>query len=139
MRRVAQMDKLTLYLWVGLGSALGGMGRYWLSSVAQRLGDTFPWGTLIVNVSGSFAIGLFAAFVGPDGRWAVSTRTGLFLMSGLCGGYTTFSAFSLQTLDLLRHGQWRQAGANAVVSVILCLGAVWLGYWAGRALNRSPG
>lgn len=135
-RRV--MDKFTIYLWVGLGSALGGMGRYWLSSaVAQRIGGTFPWATLIANVSGSFAIGLFAAFIGPGGRWVVSTRTGLFLTAGLCGGYTTFSAFSLQTLDLLRHGQWRQAGANVLTSVALCLVAVWLGYWAGRVLNRS--
>ena len=134
------MDKLAIYLWVGLGSALGGMGRYWLSSIAaQRFGGTFPWGTLIVNVSGSFAIGLFAALGGPNGRWAGSSRASLFLMSGLCGGYTTFSAFSLQTLNLLREGHWRQAGSNAVASVALCMVAVGLGYWAGRSLNRTPG
>jgi fluoride exporter len=131
------MEKLAVYLWVGLGSALGGMGRVWLSSVvASRMGDGFPWGTLIVNVSGSFAIGLIAALTGPNGRWAGSSRVSLFLMSGICGGYTTFSAFSLQTLNLVREGYWRQAGMNAIASVALCLVAVWLGYWAGRALSR---
>lgn len=131
------MDKLAIYLWVGLGSALGGMGRHWLSGVAaQRFGETFPWGTLVVNVSGSFVIGLFAALTGPDGRWLVNPRFSTFFMAGLCGGYTTFSSFSLQTLNLAREGQWPYAAANAVVSLASCLVAVWLGHLLGQTVNR---
>ena len=80
------------YFWVGVGSALGGMARYWLSGlVAQRIGETFPWGTMMVNISGSFVIGLFAALTDPDGRWLVSPAARQFVMIGICGGYTTFS------------------------------------------------
>jgi CrcB protein len=131
------MDKLAIYLWVGLGSALGGMGRFWLSGVAaQRVGETFPWGTLVVNVTGSFAIGLFAALTGSDGRWLVSPRFSSFFMAGLCGGYTTFSSFSLQTFNLVREGQWLHAGANAVASLLSCLVAVWLGHLLGQGVHR---
>jgi len=131
------MDKLSVYLLIGLGSALGGMGRYWLSGLAARwMGETFPWGTILVNVSGSFLIGLFVGLTGPEGRWMVSPRFRLFFMYGLCGGFTTFSAFSLQTLDLAREGQWLYAAGNALFSLVLCLLAVWLGHLAGQALNR---
>jgi CrcB protein len=130
------MEKFWLYTVVGLGSALGGVGRFWLSGVvAARLGQTFPWGTLLVNVTGSFVIGLLGAFAGTDDRpgnaWLMS-----FLMAGVCGGYTTFSAFSLQTLALLREGRWLLAGANVAASVLLCLLGVWLGHLAGQALSR---
>jgi CrcB protein len=131
------MEKLAVYLAVALGSALGGVSRFWLSGLAaQRFGETFPWGTLLVNVSGSFVIGLFAALTGPDGRWMVSLRWGAFFTAGLCGGYTTFSSFSLQTLKLAQEGQLLHALANVVASVGVCLLAVWLGHLMGQALNR---
>ncbi|MFZ4694134.1 MAG: fluoride efflux transporter CrcB [Verrucomicrobiia bacterium] len=124
------------YLWIGIGSALGGMGRYWLSGlIAQRVGETFPWDTLLVNVSGSFAIGFFATLTAPDGRWFVAPSFREFFMLGLCGGYTTFSSFSLQTLRLAGEGEGFRAGANALLSVVLCLVAVWLGHWLASQLN----
>ena len=104
------MDNVAGYLWIGLGSALGGMGRFWFSGwVAQRCGETFPWGTLLVNVSGSFLIGLLATWSTPEGRWFMPPRLSQFLMIGICGGYTTFSSFSLQTLNLVRGGQDRKS------------------------------
>ena len=128
------------YVWIAIGSALGGMSRYWISGlVAQGFGETFPWGTIIVNVTGSFIIGFFAAVTGPDGRFLVSTSARLFVMIGLCGGYTTFSSFSLQTLNQARAGDWLGAGANIGLSVFLCLLAVWLGHVAALALNQMKG
>jgi CrcB protein len=123
-----------------LGSALGGVSRYWLSGVvAQHIGETFPFGTLIVNVTGSFVIGFFAVLTGPDGRLFVGTDARQFVMTGICGGYTTFSSFSLQTLNLARDSEWALAGANIVFSVVLCLVAVWLGAATAGALNQLKG
>ncbi|HEX7967733.1 MAG TPA: fluoride efflux transporter CrcB [Stellaceae bacterium] len=120
------------YLWVIVGSALGGMARYGVSgAVARRIGETFPWGTLAVNVSGSFVIGVFAALTGPAGTLAGDPAPTSFVMVGLCGGYTTFSSFSLQTLNLARDGEWPRVGANIVASVALCLLAVWAGFALG--------
>lgn len=124
------------YLWIALGSALGGMARYFCSGIAARtIGETFPWGTLMVNVLGSFIIGFFASISGPDGRVFVPTAARQFVMLGLCGGYTTFSSFSLQTLNLIDDGEWLRAGANIGGSVILCLLAVWAGYALAASLN----
>ena len=129
---------LKIYLSIALGSALGGVGRFWLSGlVAQRVGETFPWGTLLVNISGSFAIGFVAALADPAGRFLISSHARTFFMVGICGGYTTFSSFSLQTLNLAQEGEWFRAGANAVLSVVLCLLGVWMGHFAGQLLNRS--
>jgi CrcB protein len=127
------------YLWVAIGGALGSLARFWLSGVvARQFGETFPWGTLAVNVSGSFVIGLVAALTGPDGRWLAPVWfRQQFLMLGVCGGYTTFSSFSLQTLDLIENGAWLPAGANAVLSVFCCLAAVWLGHLAASAVNAG--
>lgn len=128
------------YLWIMLGSALGGGARFWVSSsVASHFGETFPWGTIIVNVTGSFVIGFFATLTGPDGRVLVGSTTRQFVMIGLCGGYTTFSSFSLQTLLLARDGDWFRAGANTILSFALCLAAVWLGHIAAAALNQLKG
>jgi CrcB protein len=125
------------YLWIAVGSALGGVLRYWGSGVAARLiGETFPWGTLTVNVSGSFVIGLFFTLTGPDGRLLASTDMRQFVLVGVCGGYTTFSSFSLQTLNLIRDGELLYAGANVVASVLLCMLAVWLGHAAAAQLNH---
>jgi CrcB protein len=125
------------YLWIAVGSALGGVLRHWCSGVAaQLIGETFPWGTLIVNVAGSFAIGFFFTYSGPDGRQLVDPVTRQFVMVGICGGYTTFSSFSLQTLNLMRDGQFLHAGANILCSVLLCMLAVWLGHLAAAQLSE---
>jgi fluoride exporter len=124
------------YFWIAIGSALGGVARYWCSGVAARLvGETFPWGTLIVNIVGSFIIGFFATLTGPDGRVFVSSTARQFVMIGICGGYTTFSSFSIQTLNLVQDGEWFRAGANIVLSVICCLVAVWAGYLLAASMN----
>jgi CrcB protein len=124
------------YFWIAVGSAIGGVARYWCSGIAARLvGETFPWGTLFVNVLGSLIIGFFATVTGPDGRWFVGTVARQFVMIGLCGGYTTFSSFSLQTLSLAQDGEWLLAGANIVGSVVVCLLAVWLGHLAAASIN----
>jgi fluoride exporter len=124
------------YLWIALGSSFGGMARYWCSGVAAVVfGETFPWGTLIVNIVGSLIIGFIATMTGPDGRWFVSSTTRQFMMVGLCGGYTTFSSFSLQTLNLMNDGQWLYVALNIGASVVLCLVAVWLGHVAAVQIN----
>jgi CrcB protein len=124
------------YIWVAIGGALGTAGRYWLSGVVARLiGETFPWGTLLINVMGSFIIGFFAALTGPDGRVLVGSTARQFVMVGLCGGYTTFSSFSLQTLSLMNDGEWFRAGGNIVLSVALCLIAVWAGAMLASTVN----
>ena len=125
------------YLWIALGSALGGVGRYWLSGViARRLGEAFPVGTLVVNATGSFVIGFIASLTRPEGRLLLSASGRQFLMVGICGGYTTFSSFSLQTLNLAREGEWFYAGANVVASLLLCLLAVWLGHVLAELVVR---
>lgn len=127
-------------LWVAVGGAAGSVGRFWISGwVAHRWGETFPWGTLIANVSGSFAIGFFATLTAPDGRWMVPGSARLFFMTGFCGGYTTFSSFSLQTLTLMQEGEWLPAAGNVTASVLLCLAAVWLGHIAALRLNTLRG
>ena len=124
------------YLWIAIGGALGSVARYWCAIVASRLfGEAFPWGTLIVNIVGSFIIGFFATLTGPDGRFVAGTLVRQFVMIGICGGYTTFSAFSIQTLDLIQDGEWLRAGANIVGSVVLCLIAVWLGQVVAAGIN----
>jgi fluoride exporter len=116
------------YILVMLGGALGTGARFWMSGfVAQRAGESFPLGTLVVNVTGSLVIGFFAAFTDPEGAVLVSPRFRQFFMIGVCGGYTTFSSFSLQTLDFIRDGDWLKALLNTVLSFACCLGAVWLG------------
>ncbi|MBI3677682.1 MAG: fluoride efflux transporter CrcB [Proteobacteria bacterium] len=131
---------LQLYLAVALGGALGSVGRYFVSGlVATGFGETFPWGTLIVNVTGSFVIGFFGVLTGPDGRFLVSGTVRQFVMVGICGGYTTFSSFSLQTLNLMRDGEWLYVGWNVAGSVILCLFFVWLGAISAAALNQLKG
>jgi fluoride exporter len=131
---------LAMYAWIMLGSALGGGARYWCSGfVANLVGQTFPWGTMGINILGSFVIGFFNTVTGPDGRLLVSTQTRQFVMIGLCGGYTTFSSFSLQTLNLMRDNEWLPASANIGLSVGLCMIAVWLGHICAAAFNQIKG
>ncbi len=128
------------YLWIALGSALGGMARFGCSGLAATyLGDTFPWGTIGINILGSFIIGFFATLSGPDGRILVRPEHRQFVMIGLCGGFTTFSSFSLQTMTLAQSGDWGHAGLNVMLSVALCLIAVWAGHIAAAALNQLKG
>jgi CrcB protein len=125
------------YLWIAVGSALGGVARYACSGlVANSVGEMFPWGTLVVNIVGSFAIGFFNSLSGPDGRLVASTAARQFVMVGICGGYTTFSSFSLQTLNLVRDGDAVRALANINASFALCLLAVWVGHAAATMLSR---
>lgn len=136
---IAPVDKATAYLAVGVGSALGGMGRFWIAgAIGQRFGDAFPWGTILVNITGSLLIGFLAALAGAEGRAhpKLSPLAAQFFMVGVCGGYTTFSSFSLQTLKLIQAGDLGQAGANVVVSVVVCLIGVWAGYALGNLVQR---
>ena len=129
------------YLWISLGGALGSAGRYWLNGIVSQRFETFPAGTLVVNVTGSFIIGVLGALTIPEGRMSSEGRAFAtqFLMIGICGGFTTFSSFSLQTLNLLRDREWLYAGGNALLSVTLCLIATWLGYLLGAAFNAMKG
>ena len=125
------------YFLVAIGGALGSVARFWCSGFAARqIGEWFPWGTLIVNVVGSFIIGAFAALSATEGPFFIRSETRVFVMVGLCGGFTTFSSFSLQTFALWREGEWFWAGANCVLSFVLCLLAVWLGYVSVAATFR---
>lgn len=132
---------MRLYLWIMAGGALGSAGRYFVSGwTADRFGQTFPWGTLVVNIVGSFLIGFFGTLTDPaEGRLFVGSTARQFFMAGFCGGFTTFSSFSLQTLALARDGEWLQAGGNIVGSVITCLVAVWLGFVAAMWFNQWKG
>lgn len=116
------------YLWVTIGSALGGLLRYAISRWTMTVSASFPFGTILINVLGSFVIGYFGTLTLQSGKYPASDNTRLFVMVGICGGFTTFSSFSLQTFDLLRTGAWGRALANAVFSVILCVGAVAAGH-----------
>jgi len=116
--------------------ALGTAARMGLSNfVAERYGPTFPTGTLIVNVSGCFAIGFFFALTGPGSVLVASPLVRQAVMIGFMGGYTTFSSFSLQTLNLLNDGEWLYAGWNVLLSVAGCLAAAWAGMTLGGHLG----
>ena len=116
------------YVWVMVGSALGGVLRYTLTRLTLTVSAGFPFGTVLINVLGSFVIGYFGTLTLQSGRYAVSDNVRLFVMVGICGGFTTFSSFSLQTFDLMRSGAWGRAMANVVVSVVLCVAAVGAGH-----------
>jgi CrcB protein len=119
--------------WVVLGSVLGGPARYFVSGVVGRhIGETFPWGTMIVNISGAFVAGLLAALATAGGVLPMPVAW-QFAVTGFLGAYTTVSSFSLQTLALVRDGQALRAGGNVLLSVVFCLSAVALGYAAAFA------
>jgi CrcB protein len=127
------------YFWIAIGGAIGSMGRYGVSrALTLWFGETFPWGTLVVNVTGSFLIGLLAGLTSdPDSRFIAAPDMRQFLLVGLCGGYTTFSSFSLQTLTLIRENDVLEAGSNVVLSVVLCLVFVWLGAIVAGLINQA--
>lgn len=129
-----------IYLWVAVGGALGSVARYWLSNAAAAaIGFSFPWGTLLINVLGSFVIGFFGTLTVEVPRFNVPPEIRVFVMVGICGGFTTFSAFSLQTVELARVGEWQRAGWYIAASVALCVLVCWLGIAAALALGVRRG
>jgi fluoride exporter len=128
----------TSCLIVMLGGALGTLARYLISLAALPISQSLPWGTIIINILGSFIIGLFGTMTLVHGRYPASDNLRLFVMIGLCGGFTTFSSFSLQTLDLLRNGAIVRAAINIVASVLLCVLAVALGHYLATQANGEP-
>ena len=124
-------------LLIGLGGALGSVARYWIGLWALPVSRDLPWGTILINVAGSFAISFFGTLTLNTGRYPVPEAARLFFMVGVCGGFTTFSSFSLQTLELLRGGAAGRAMLNITASVLLCLGSVALGHLAASHLNGA--
>jgi CrcB protein len=118
---------------IAIGSAVGGVSRYYLStSVQQRLGATFPWGTLLVNIVGSLLVGFIIRYALATP--AVSAEVRALLTTGFCGGFTTFSTFSFETVALIEEGQYERAGAYAVGSLLLALIATFSGFMLAREL-----
>jgi len=135
------MPLLTQYLVIGLGGALGSMLRFGIgtlidSGMSKGTGPIFPWGTVIVNITGCFIIGFVFTISTAEGRLYMSPLTRNFITIGILGGYTTFSSFSWQTLVLVQSGQRWEAAANVVLSVVLCLVGVWLGAWVAGWINQ---
>jgi CrcB protein len=128
------------YLYVAIGGAIGSVARYWLSGLvasSKFFGQSFPWGTIIVNITGCFIIGLFNSLTVSEGRMAASPDFRTFFMIGICGGYTTFSSFRLQTLTLAQDGEWLYAAGNVLISVVMCLLGVWLGHLLATTFHPS--
>ena len=128
---------MQIYFAVMLGGAIGSALRLWVSLFfASRHGGAFPLGTLVVNVAGCLAIGLFAGLTGPQGMIVASPAVRSFVTIGVLGGFTTFSSFGLQTLELMTEGDFGSAMLNVGLSVLLCLLAVWIGMMSAHAINR---
>ncbi len=126
---------LRLCLVLALGGALGTLSRYGLSLLTLPISQGVPWGTILINIAGSFLIGAFGTLTLAHGRLPLPEEARLFVMVGFCGGFTTFSSFSLQTLDLLRSGNLTRAAINVAVSVVLCVSAVALGHTLAAHFN----
>jgi CrcB protein len=132
-----EQDLLSLLL-VTIGGALGAVARFWLSgAIGRRVGETFPWGTLAVNVTGSAAIGMLAGILTSSGTELATSQLWLALATGVLGSYTTVSSFSLQSMTLMRAGEWRHASWNILASLMLCLAAAAAGITTGSALVQS--
>jgi fluoride exporter len=127
-----------LYLWVAIGGAIGSVARFWLGNVAAAaLGPAFPWGTLMINVLGSFVISFFSGLTGMGHRFALPNDARILVTVGVCGGFTTFSSFSLQTVELARSGQAGRAAFYVAASMVICLAACAFGVWAASAINQQ--
>jgi fluoride exporter len=121
------------YVAVAVGGAIGSVARFWMTGAMTAVtGGRFPWGTLLINIIGAFIIGGVAGVTLTPARMGIHPDIRIFLMTGICGGFTTFSAFSLQTLELIQTGDVIPAAFYAVASVALCLLAVWGGWALGR-------
>jgi CrcB protein len=127
---ISLIDSVLIFI----GAGLGGIFRYWISNgVYFLLGRQFPYGTLVVNVSGCFLMGLL--FVLTLERFdSVGSQLRALLLIGLLGGYTTFSSFSIETINLFESGNWLSALMNIFLSTIVCIAAAWLGVIGGRNL-----
>ncbi|RWB28504.1 MAG: fluoride efflux transporter CrcB [Mesorhizobium sp.] len=133
-------EAVRIYATVAAGSMIGGVLRALASLTSTALwGNGFPFGTLLVNIVGSFLIGFYATLTAPDGRVFASPLQRQFFMTGFCGGLTTFSAFSLETLTLAQSGKLMAAALNIAISVVTWLAAVWLGHILAVRLNRLRG
>jgi CrcB protein len=128
---------MNIYLLVALGGAMGSVARHWLGNVvSEPVNQLFPWGTFWVNVSGCLLIGFLATLTSPGSRHLASNEMRIFLLTGICGGYTTFSAFGLQTVNLMRGGDWTRAGVYVLGSVVVCLLGTWLGHLLALPLSQ---
>ena len=134
-RSSAQWRAAVLYVWVACGAVLGGLARYFVS-LALDTGPGFPFATLFINATGSLIIGFYATLTGPDGRVLARPEHRQFVMTGFCGGYTTFSTFSLETFRLLHAGAKWTALAYVGASVVIWLTSVWLGHLGASRYNR---
>jgi CrcB protein len=128
---------LATYLAVMAGGALGSAARLWMSgALAARWGETFPVGTLAVNVAGCLLIGLFTGATGPDSPLMVPPLARQFASIGVLGGFTTFSSFGLQTVNLAADGEWLYAFLYVILSVALCLASAWIGIALATSLTQ---
>lgn len=125
------------YLWVAIGSALGGIARYGVTRLTANFSGTFPWSTMAVNIIGCFFMGLVGTLAASSGRLAVPGGLRLFLMVGICGGFTTFSSFSLDSFVMARNGEWFKAAANVTLSIGLCLLSVAWGHMLATHASAS--
>ena len=133
------MNPSLAYVWVALGGAIGSMARYGISVAAARAwGPEYPWGTILINVAGSFLISFVGTLTAGSGAIPASQGVRIFVMVGLCGGFTTFSSFSLQTLELAQDGRWLGAAGNVLLSMALCLIAVTAGHFAASLIGALP-
>ncbi|MBI0141466.1 fluoride efflux transporter CrcB [Bartonella sp. W8125] len=123
-------------LWVAFGGALGTVLRYWLSLLMVPVSKNLPWGTILINIVGSFVIAFFGVITMSQAKWPMGETIRLFVMVGICGGFTTFSSFSLQSFELLKKGAVAEAFLNIIVSVAFCLFATAMGFYLGSKINH---
>lgn len=127
---------MTATLWVAFGGALGSVARYWLQLLLLPASKNLPWGTMVINITGSFVIAFFGVITLSQAKLPLHENIRLFVMVGLCGGFTTFSSFSLQSFELLKKGAFTGAFINIVLSVVLCIAATAIGFFLGGKINQ---
>ncbi len=124
---------MTQILSIAVGGAIGAVMRYWVSTgVYNLLGRGFPYGTLVVNVAGSLLMGFLYVLLLE--RMTISPELRAALLIGVLGAFTTFSTFSIETLNLIEQADFVKAGLNVLISVVACVGAAWVGVIVGRQM-----